>query len=215
MRVVLGEGVERVHRRIGTAQGLGHEERISAAHVAARPLDERREIDVRRDEVDRRGARAPHVEQVRQRTGTRILAGLIAGTDQRGVDEHRQRVLGFACGGDVLRESREMPGHEDLLGRRRPRRRPRSTCRLASRPAHATHHATRARATRRAWPGTPSARPERQRQTAGCACCCGRARPGSCRFRSRPAPSRPCAPGRRSPSGASSAPQRRAPAPRQ
>ena len=93
--------------------------------------------------------RAPHVDEVRQRAGARVLPGLRAGADQRGVGEHRQGVLGLARGGHraactaakchaMKISSAAAPFTEDLAPR----------ARRASRRPPATPPAARARASR-------------------------------------------------------------------
>jgi hypothetical protein len=55
-RVVRADGVQRVGGGVGAAQRLRDEQRAVRVGVLARPLDEVREVDVGRDEVD--GGRA-------------------------------------------------------------------------------------------------------------------------------------------------------------
>ncbi len=56
--------------------------------------------------------------EVRQRPAARILSLLVSRTNERGVHEHRQRMLLLAGGRDGLGVAREVPGHEDLLAGR-------------------------------------------------------------------------------------------------
>src|SRR5215218_7364823 len=94
--VVLAEGVERLRGVLRAELHLRDEERVARALVLARPLDEVREVDVGREEVYLRRARAPHVQKVRQRAGARVLPRLITGADERRVDEQRDFIFRLA-----------------------------------------------------------------------------------------------------------------------
>ena len=107
--------------RVGRALAVGRVVRFrNEQHVvgAIEPRGELREVgevDIRREEIERWRAGLPHVEQMRQRSAARILAGLAAGAIQRDVGEHRQVVLRLAGLHERFGEARVVPGREHFL----------------------------------------------------------------------------------------------------
>ena len=95
--------------------GLGNEQRIRRPRVLLGPLGDIREVDVGRNEVRRWRRGAPHVDQVRERSGTHVPSGQKPRANERGVRVHRQRIFALARGGDAFVVAREMPGHEQLF----------------------------------------------------------------------------------------------------
>src|SRR5262249_15778061 len=83
--------------------------------IFSAPISEIREVNVGRQKIYPRSARAPDVHQMWQRPAARILTRLIARANERGVDKHRQRIFSLAEFGHAISVTRKMPGHENFV----------------------------------------------------------------------------------------------------
>ena len=112
---MLANGIKRVYRTRGIWRRFGNKQGVPRLLILPSPLREVREVNVRRQEINLRRAGSPDVHEVRQRPGARILAGLMAGTDERRVHIHRQLVFGCAALSHLIRVTRKVPRHENLV----------------------------------------------------------------------------------------------------
>ena len=132
-RVAQADRAQRVGDEGGVrrAVGLRDEQRPRPGlDIAVDDAGEAREVDVGRDEIDRRRAGPPFLRQVRQRPPAGVVARLHARPPLRTVDEQRQRVLGLARRGDRFDVARVVPGGEALLGLGAERLGPRQPARV-------------------------------------------------------------------------------------
>ncbi|MCW0417150.1 hypothetical protein NB689_002904 [Xanthomonas sacchari] len=110
-----------IARVLGTVAGLGDEQRVVGACVALQHRGVQRvlgHVDVRRQQVDVRCRRLPHVEHVVGGAAAGVLPGLagIERAAQRRIDVDRQGIRGLAGLGDTVDEVRDVPRVEDLVG---------------------------------------------------------------------------------------------------
>ena len=120
-RVMASEGVEHPgFQSIGRqSPRLGYEQRVPGPGVPRAHHRVVVVVDVGRDHVNLRRPGPPDVQRIRHGAAALAVGVLIVFCEsgRPRVDEHRQRIFGFARLGRAANVAREIPGHEYFIGR--------------------------------------------------------------------------------------------------